>query len=212
MYSAIQRYTRLIHYFEYRAPRYIPMSTEIAKVLDQLRLDHRNMDVLLQLLDRESNQIYAAEPVDFERMRDVMLYMTTYPDTVHHPKEDELYAELRAVRPDLSQGMSRITKEHHDIAQQGQSVREMIDAILSGDLVKRNTVVRDTLRYVTSLRAHMHWEESDLFRRIDKMVSDGHEFSERATIISRVDPVFGKSVEKKFSKLFDSIKAANMLA
>lgn len=185
------------------------MATDLPIMLAELRQDHRNMSLLLRLLDRESNRVYAGENADFELMYDVMLYMTVYPDVVHHPKEDQLYAELKAARPELSAGMSKIAADHRLIAEQGLSVREMIAAVISGDMVERNTVVRDTLRYVDTLRRHMQWEEGDLFRRLDRMISDGHKVADQAQIVCGVDPVFGNSVEEKFVKLFERIRVAD---
>ena len=65
-----------------------------AKVLAELREDHKNMALMLNLLERESNRIYEGEEPDYELLQDIMHYMTVYPDAVHHPKEDRLYAEL----------------------------------------------------------------------------------------------------------------------
>ena len=78
------------------------MDKNAAKVLAELREDHKNMALMINLLERESNRIYAGEEPDYELLQDVMHYMTVYPDAVHHPKEDRLYAELKAVPKSLT--------------------------------------------------------------------------------------------------------------
>ena len=85
------------------------MSNDVLEILAELRQDHKNMALLLNLLERESNRIYEGDDPDFDVLHDVMQYMTVYPDAVHHPKEDRLYAEVRSVRPDLASGFDRIT-------------------------------------------------------------------------------------------------------
>jgi hemerythrin-like domain-containing protein len=76
----------------------------VARILEELRQDLRNMALLLDLLERECDHIREGSSTDFELIHDIMHYMTTYPDTVHHPKEDLLYEELKSIRPDLAGG------------------------------------------------------------------------------------------------------------
>ena len=164
------------------------------------------MGMMLNLLEQESNRLFDGDDTDFELLHDVMHYMTVYPDAVHHPKEDRIYAELKAVRPDLSVGFDRITVDHRNIAELSIRLRHDVASVNSGGIVRRKTVVADTLRYVNTLRGHMQWEELDLFRRIEEMVAEGHELIEAATFLQASDPVFGPEVETNFSRLFDSLQ------
>lgn len=165
------------------------------------------MGMMLDLLEQESNRLFDGDDTDFELLHDVMHYMTVYPDAVHHPKEDRIYAELKAVRPDLSVGFDRITVDHRNIAELGIRLRHELASVNAGGIVRRKAVVADTLRYVNTLRGHMQWEELDLFRRIEEMVAEGHELIEASTFLQTSDPVFGPEVEANFSRLFDSLQA-----
>ena len=184
------------------------MTEEVSRILGELRQDHRNMALMLNLLERESNKIYEGHNPDLELVHDIMHYMTVYPDAVHHPKEDRIYAELRSVRPDLSAGFERITMDHRGIAEQGAKLRDEVAAIESGGAVRRNTVVTDLLRYVNTLRGHMQWEELDLFHRVEEMIAGGHDFIDPANLSHSSDPVFGTEVEESFGRLFKSIEQA----
>jgi hemerythrin-like domain-containing protein len=183
-----------------------PMEQNVANVLSELRQDHRNMSVMLNLLELESNRLFEGEDTDFELLHDIMHYMTVYPDVVHHPKEDRIYAELKAVRPDLSSGFDRITVDHRQIARLSVRLRNDVASVNAGGVVRRKSVVADMLRYVNTLRGHMQWEELDLFRRIEEMIAEGHELIETATILQTSDPVFGKQVEAKFLRLYESLE------
>ena len=85
----------------YYRSRATAMDNNVANVLTELRQDHRNMGLMLNLLEQESNRLFDGDDTDFELLHDVMHYMTVYPDTVHHPKEDRIYAELKAGRSQL---------------------------------------------------------------------------------------------------------------
>lgn len=182
------------------------MDKSAAIVLEELRQDHRNMSLMLNLLERESNLIYADGDPDFELLADVMHYMTVYPDAVHHPKEDRLYAELKVVRPDLSAGFERISVDHRHIAELGVALRDEIASINSGTFIRRNTVVANALRYVNTLRGHMQWEELDLFRRVEDMIREGHTLIDAANFSQDLDPVFGPEVEQNFARLVVNIQ------
>lgn len=164
------------------------------------------MSLMLNLLEQESNRLFDGDDTDFELLHDIMHYMTVYPDAVHHPKEDRLYAELKTVRPDLSSGFDRITVDHRNIEELGLKLRNELAAVNSGSIVRKKAVVADALRYVNTLRGHMQWEELDLFRRIEEMVAEGHDILESATFLQTSDPVFGPEVETNFSRLFDNLQ------
>ena len=182
------------------------MSDDVLIILSELRQDHKNMALLLNFLERESNRIYEGEEPEYDLIHDVMHYMTVYPDAVHHPKEDRLYAEIKSVRPDLATGFDRITVDHRAIAEKGLQLRDEIASISSGSFVRRKTVVADTLEYVNNLRSHMQWEELDLFKRIEEMAAGGHTRVPASGFEDSSDPLFGQRVEARFSRLLTSIQ------
>jgi hemerythrin-like domain-containing protein len=185
----------------------VRMEKNAATVLAELREDHKNMALMLKLLEREANRIYDGDEPDYELLQDIMHYMTVYPDAVHHPKEDRLYAELRSYRPDLSTGFERITMDHRHIAELSLKLRDDIAAINSGNPVRRRAVVADALRYVNTLRGHMQWEELDLFRRVDEMIRLGHDMFDPENYVNVSDPVFGMETEEDFGRLVECIRA-----
>ena len=183
------------------------MPGDIAPILAELRQDHRNMARLLKLLEQQTETIFDGAATELELMVDVMHYMTGYPDAVHHPKEDKLYAELRAARPDLAKGMSRVADDHRVLGDLGALLRAKLEEAAAGALVPRKELVADALRYVEAQRSHMRWEESDLFRRIDRMVREGHRAIELSRLLARRDPLFGANLETRFQSLYSAINA-----
>ena len=80
------------------------MTILLTDLLNDLREDHRNMAVMLDLLSRQVDRIKDGERPDYELIHDIMRYMTTYSDAVHHPKEDVLYSAMKAEKPETAQG------------------------------------------------------------------------------------------------------------
>lgn len=183
------------------------MESEGRELMRELREDHRNMAIVLDLLDEVAKQASAGKDPDFELLGEIMRYMTVYPDAVHHPKEDIMYARLRSERDDLADGLEDVTVDHVAIAELGSRLRDDVDAINAGAAVRREKLIEDTSNYVRRLRTHMAWEEEDLFGRLDEMLdtqSLEFDFSEFSHI---KDPVFELEIEAGFKRLMSSLPA-----
>jgi hemerythrin-like domain-containing protein len=173
--------------------------------MTELREDHRNMTVVLDLMDGLVEQMEAGKDPDFELLDEIMRYMTDYPDAVHHPKEDIVYEQLRCERPDLAQGLDHVPDDHSDIAHLGSSLRDDVEAINAGAAVRREKMIEDTVAYVLRLRNHMRWEEEDLFKRVDKMLDDEPRKVDISDLEHIRDPVFELEIEAGFRRLLASL-------
>ena len=173
-------------------------------LMTELREDHVNMSLVLDLLQDCVDQTEAGENPDFELVNDVMHYMTVYPDAVHHPKEDVVYAELQSRRPDLAAGVEDIPEDHRQIAELGALLRDDVAAVLAGAALRREKFVGDAQAYVTRLRNHMQWEEDDLFKRIDSMLADDEVTVDPDDYIR--DPVFELEIASGFERLRSAVK------
>ena len=162
------------------------MDTDARILMDELRLDHRNMAIVLNIMEGLVEEMEAGKDPD-------------------HPKGDVLYEKLRDRRPDLAEDLDHVPDEHREIARLGTVLRSEVEAINAGAAVRRQKMIEDTAAYITLLRNHMLWEEEDLFSRIDLMLN-----AEPYTVdISRIeqikDPVFELEVEAGFRRLLDSL-------
>ena len=181
------------------------MYASISKVLAELREDHRNMAVLLGLVERELEAVARGQTPDLELLHDIMQYMIIYSDAIHHPREDLVYGELRARDEALAEGLEEVEADHERIAELGLALRNDIEAMISGVEIRRDRVLSDTEEYVTNLRRHMEWEESDLFPRADELGERGDIELDLETL-SLVDPVFGDIPHSIFDNLRGHLK------
>jgi len=187
------------------------MGTDTRQLLDELREDHRNMSLVLNILDRIAGTAKAGEDPDFELVDEIMRYMTVYPDAVHHPKEDVVYTELKKSRPDLAVDLEDVPADHRAIAELGSKLRDDVEAIIAGAAVRRENFVQDTSDYVQHLRDHIQWEEEDLFKRIDEMIGDEGQSIDVEKYQHIKDPVFELEIESVFGRLTASLKGDGKL-
>ena len=55
-------------------------------IIDVLRQEHRNIEKLLLVLERELDVFARGERPDYEVVQAVIAYFQVYPDTYHHPQ------------------------------------------------------------------------------------------------------------------------------
>jgi len=182
------------------------MTKLVFQVLEELRDDHRNLTLLLDMLEREIVRLKSREDPDYDLLHDIMQYMTGYPDAVHHKKEDWVYARMAAIRSEMQRNLSRIEHEHAEISNLGNKLLSDIQAIESGTVMRRFDVVEDARRYLTRQRDHMRWEDEKLFPLIDSLKTELDLSQMPSSIATMADPVFGPNVENNFRNLFDAIK------
>jgi len=179
----------------------IAMSVKLNQVLAELREDHRNLRLLLNLLESESASITVDDEPDFELMHDIMQYMTVYSDAVHHPKEDLVYGLIREHDAEIAPSLEQVEPEHLKIAELGTTLRNDIEAIISGTAVTRDRLHSDLQDYVTQLRTHIRWEEDELFPVADSLAAKNGAAGIDVGLFPDEDPLFGATTATSFRNL-----------
>ncbi|HEY5654501.1 MAG TPA: hemerythrin domain-containing protein [Woeseiaceae bacterium] len=186
------------------------MTIPTTQLLAELRRDHANVSLLLEILEEQSQRLLAMERPDYDVMDDIMHYMTSFADAVHHPKEDVLYRRLRKLRPELQGRLLLLEQEHAEIGRLGVDLRSDIEAIESEAMVRRETVFNDARAYIGMLRNHMLWEEEELFVLLEELSGAIDDDDDDTAMPQGRDPLFGGEVERDFERLFVSIRQSVM--
>ena len=69
------------------------------KIIELLHQEHRNIEKLLCVLERELSVFNRGDRPDYEVVLAVIDYFKDYPDSCHHPKEDIIVKKLKARDP-----------------------------------------------------------------------------------------------------------------
>ena len=182
------------------------MTKDVEQLMNGLRGDHRNMALLLDLLDTEIDKLAASEEPDYGLVRDIMLYVTEYPDVVHHPKEDIVFRHLKSLRPEIRTDLERVETDHQYLEESGLKLKNDMEAISNGAKLDRNELIEKFHHYMEQLREHMYWEETELFSLADELQLYG-DWSEVVLKNNEIsDPVFGSRVERKYRRLLAKIQ------
>jgi hemerythrin-like domain-containing protein len=182
------------------------MTKDVEQLMSGLRGDHRNMAMLLDLLDAEIDRLASSGESDYDLVRDIMLYVTEYPDAVHHPKEDIVYRHLKSLRPEIHTELERVETDHQYIEESGQKLRNSVEAISIGANLNRDALIETLYHYMDQHREHMYWEEVNLFSLADELQHYG-DWSEVLLKNNEIsDPLFGSRVERKYRRLLAKIQ------
>ena len=182
------------------------MKTDVEKLMSGLRTDHRNMTLLLDLLDVEAERLAEFGEPDYDLVRDIMLYMTEYPDVVHHPAEDLLYRHLKSLRSDINDEFERVETDHEHIEKFGLKLKNDVEAFLVGEDLNREEMIGELREYVRQTREHLYWEEKGLFMLADEIQGDGDWLELASNNASADDPLFGPRVARKYRRLLARIQ------
>jgi hemerythrin-like domain-containing protein len=135
----------------------------MTKLLEILREEHRNIETLLRVLERELNIFDRAERPDYEVVQAVIDYFRDYPDRCHHPKEDVVFAKLKARDPAAAASVGDLEAEHRSGAERLRRVGRAVEGVLSEREMLRQTVDAIVRDFIESERRHMEMEERVLF-------------------------------------------------
>ena len=180
----------------------------MSTVMSELQQDHRNIREVLGLLSRQLDAVSDASGGDFEMMRDIMIYMTRYPDHTHHPKEDLMFERMRerGIGPDTEATIAKLLREHVALAEKGVLFRDMLIGVVDGAMVERDALVATGRDYVEFLRYHARLEDETVFLEAQKLLDDADWTMVRKGFEAQVDPVFGPVVDHEFDSLYDHIR------
>jgi len=174
--------------------------------LERWHAEHHNFSRLLDLVDAWTKRFRAGEDVDYELLRDVMYYMTHYPDRFHHPLEDVVFAELARRDVSLRAPVAELAAQHERIAVDGKALVDDLDAIVGGAVLAREAVAADAERYATHMRRHMASEEEKLMPAVARQFSEADWEAARQQLGGvDADPLFGEAVEQRYAGLQQEI-------
>ena len=186
----------------------------MSTVLRTLHEDHRNIGQLLDLLTRELDAVEDESNGNFDLMRDIMTYMTRYPDHTHHPKEDLMFERMRArgIASATEDTIEKLLREHAALAKKGETFHDALRRVVDGAMVERQRLLAAGRDYVEFLRYHARLEEETVFAEAETLLG-GADWSEIAQAFeAQADPVFGPAVDREFRALYQHIKNSAYLA
>jgi hemerythrin-like domain-containing protein len=177
----------------------------MSEFVDVLRQEHRNIESLLRVLEREIAIFDAGDTPDYEVVRAVIGYFKDYPDACHHPKEDMMVEKIALRDKAAAERIGDLASEHRAEARRLRRMSDAVENVLRDEEVLRETVDAIVRDFIAHERRHMAMEESLVFpAALDVLeVEDWAELALK--LADRDDPFYRIGFEPKFSMLRQAI-------
>lgn len=159
------------------------------QIIDILRDEHRNIEKLLRVLERELSVFNRAERPDYHVVQSVIEYFQDYPDSCHHPKEDLIFEKLRARDPATAAGIGDLEAEHVAGSKRLARVARTVEGILADREIARHTVDAIIRDFIDHERQHMAAEERFLFPAAARGLLPQDWSEIRSHLTTRKDPL-----------------------
>jgi hemerythrin-like domain-containing protein len=170
-------------------------------VVEVLREEHRNIEKLLRVLERELNVFGRGDRPNYEVLLGIIEYFKDYPDSCHHPKEDLIFEKFKSRDPNAAADIGDLRTEHEAGAIRLRRVAQAIERVLSDqDLVRQrvDAIIRD---FIDGERQHMEMEERIFFPAALNALRPKDWAEIALKLADRRDPLNEPGLERKFGML-----------
>lgn len=170
--------------------------------------DHVNFSRLLDLLETQIDLFHEGQDPDYELMRDVMYYMSNYPDQFHHAKEDVAFRRLMKKERSIGPAVTDLMQQHVVIIESGTRLLRELEAVVAGAMITRESLESPCRAYISSLRNHMKQEDDEVLPLAVKVLDAKDWAAIDAAIEAQEDPLFGAVREQRYEALHTQLAAS----
>ena len=177
----------------------------MTNIVETLLEDHRNIKILLHVLEQELDVFDHSDQPDYEILQAIIEYFQDYPESYHHPKEDLVFEKLKLRDPDAATHIDDVETEHQAETKRLHRFAQAVADILAGREYPRQSFHNVVYEFIKHQRQHMHREERLLFPAAVKalQLDDWAEIDARMN--DRNDPLFDGVIERKFHILRQTV-------
>lgn len=174
--------------------------------LNRLLDEHRNLQRLVALLERQPSLVADALAPNIGLIVDALFYLTRFPDVTHHPLEDRIAERLLAKRMLDAEIGSEIEEQHARLARQGKDLLRDLEGALREESMSHELVAANVRLYAERLRHNMAFEELTLFPAAQRhLEAEDWRAIEPSARSEPPDPLFHSQTDERFEQLHRAI-------
>ena len=171
-------------------------------MLNRLLKEHDHILKTLNLLEVQFLDLCRGETPDYAIMRSIVVYIQEYPEKVHHPLEDEIFAILlKRVEDDDNKLVHDLVVDHTDLEVLSRNLRKSLETLKDG-LVTEEDLKHLLSRFLSRQRQHMYIEERKVYPMIRSVLTDADWDHVKTIVPIFDDPVFGERTQNDYELLY----------
>ncbi|MBK1716433.1 hemerythrin domain-containing protein [Thiocystis violacea] len=171
-------------------------------VMIKLAQDHARLGRLIDLLEEVLNRFHDGAEPDYELMEELLEYMETYADTVHHPTEDLIFQRVLDKGAGHHEVFGILMRQHAGLSQLAKRFRTALGGILREEVLLREDVEADGRALVGNFRGHIVLEDREAFPIASECLTDADWAEIEAVAPVAEDPLFGSPDPRRFKALY----------
>jgi hemerythrin-like domain-containing protein len=175
----------------------------MTKLLDRLTQDHKHLLLLLDLFDKMLENFHAGSDPDFELLGEMLEYLETYADVVHHPSEELIFQRVVERGNRDYRVLQVLSKQHLVLSDLTRYFRQAVQGIVREEVVRRDTFEAQGRDLIETLRKHLELEEAEAFPLARQVLSEEDWGALDNQVSHAIDPVFGERDSDRFHALYD---------
>jgi hemerythrin-like domain-containing protein len=170
-------------------------------IIERLSREHRNLEKLLAILERELEIFDRGERPDYQVIHTAISYFKVYPRIYHHPQEDLVFAKLRIRDPAAAAKVGDLAREHREGDECLRRVARVVDSALADRAIHRQSVARIVHEFIEHERRHIMMEDRDFFPAALQALEPQDWTEIASTLTDHRDPLFSDVAEEGFDML-----------
>lgn len=178
------------------------------KSADELRNEHRGIEVMLDILDGAAEKLRGGAPADFGHLDGMTEFLSVFADKCHHGKEEDfLFPALEAAGiPNEGGPIGVMLSEHRKGREFIAGMKRGIEAMKAGDRGGVSLFAENAAEYTSLLRQHIQKEDNVLFVMAEQRL-DAAKDKELFRGFERVEEErIGKGKHEEFHALLDRLQ------
>jgi hemerythrin-like domain-containing protein len=175
--------------------------------MTRLGQDHARLARLLDLFEELLDRFHEGAEPDYELMSEMLEYMDSYSDIVHHPTEDLIFQRILDKGSERHDVFEVLMRQHRVLGQLNKRFRQSLDGILHEEVLLREDVEAHGRELISTLRSHMRLEDEEAFPIALARLSAG-DWTELEVMAPTVeDPLFGNPDPLRYRALYAQLAA-----
>ena len=181
-------------------------SVGLQSVLDRLNSDHKRIEMVLRLIERELGKFdNDDQDENLSAIADALEYIEAYPDKVHHPVEERMFDLLADKAPSpVQETLAQLRGQHSEITASTSKLKQDIDNVLNDIVTPIDRIKRHLTDYVNLQRRHMTLERQTIFPFAEAALDNKDWQSLQHRLDAELDPLFDETLVA-FETLYDHV-------
>jgi hemerythrin-like domain-containing protein len=177
-------------------------------MMEQIHREHGYMVRLLAILNKKWHSLKDEKPINYRLVSDIVDYLSSHSERVHHPKEDILYRHyVENYAASHGDVVANLEHEHQQLSQKTSEFSLTIDMILQDAVVPLDVFTQQLETFIQDQKQHLDLEEKSVLPLIkNTFTTEDWQQVESQWDQNEDDPVFGDTIADRYKQLAERIR------